>query len=115
MIEALAGRTDAASAQDLHREMAREGGGPGLATVYRSLQALAGAGLVDSFERNGEVVFKLCGTDHHHHLICESCGTVEEVTSEELELWVKRVSRNRKFKPTGHRADIFGICAQCSK
>ena len=93
--------------------MARDNAAPGLATVYRSLQALAESGLVDSFERNGEQVFKLCGRDHHHHLICESCGNVEEVTSEELELWVKRVSRYRKFKPTGHRADIFGTCADC--
>lgn len=113
ILEALKRKSGFTTAQELFYELRRRRNAPGLATVYRTLASLAAAGALDSSVRDGEQVFRLCGTRHHHHLVCESCGLVEEVESEQVESWVKRVARRRGFRVTGHTADVYGICGRC--
>ena len=113
VIDALRARPEAVTAQDLHHELRRSPGAPGLATIYRTLTALTATGDLDTFPREGEQAFRLCGPDHHHHLVCRSCGSVEEVGAEAVESWVTRVARQRKFKVLGHTVDVFGLCAAC--
>lgn len=113
VLEALRSRTEAVTAQELHHELRRAGEPVGLTTVYRTLTALADAGFLDDFMRDGEQAFRLCGQDHHHHLVCETCNAVEEITGEEVERWVDDVAARRGWRVTGHHADIFGICAAC--
>ena len=102
------------TAQDLHHELRGRRGAPGLATVYRTLATLALAGVLDTSVRDGEQAFRLCGTDHHHHLVCESCGRVEEVGSEQVETWVRQLARRRGFRVTTHTAEVYGICRDCA-
>ena len=99
------------SAQDLHAELGRR---VGLATVYRTLQGLVDSGQVDVFRRDsGEALYRLCNPLHHHHLVCERCGRVEEIDACEVEPWAERVASRRGFAITGHQADIFGLCLAC--
>lgn len=113
VLAALRNRSDSVTAQELHAELRAAGEPVGLTTVYRTLSALSDAGMLDSFERDIEQAFRLCGDAHHHHLVCEMCNGVEEITAEEVESWVDSVARGRGFSVTGHRADIFGICREC--
>jgi len=113
VLEALRGRIAAVTAQDLHAELRMAKEPVGLTTVYRTLTALAAADFLDTFARDGEQAFRLCGDQHHHHLVCEVCGSVEELEAELVEEWVQQVAGRRGFQVTGHRADIFGICASC--
>lgn len=58
-------------------------------------------------------------TDHHHHLICESCGAVADFTvSDELESELHRVlgrvARRHDFRAAHHRLDLVGRCSQCA-
>jgi Fur family ferric uptake transcriptional regulator len=115
VLDALRGRPDAITAQDLHSELRTAGEPVGLTTVYRTLASLADAGLLDAFTRDGEQAFRLCSDDHHHHLICETCNRVDEITAEEVERWVDEVASRRGFRVTGHRADVFGVCADCAE
>ncbi len=103
---------EALTALDVHQRL-RRGAAPGLATVYRTLSALAQAGEVDTFQRDAEQSFRLCRPGHHHHLVCERCGSVEEVPGAEVERWVARVARRRAFTVTGHTADVYGRCRSC--
>ena len=114
VLDALRARHDAVTAQDLHMELRQAGEPVGLTTVYRTLTSLADAGLLDTFDRDGEQAFRLCGDAHHHHLVCETCNTVEEIAAEEVERWVDQVASRRGYQVTGHRADIFGVCAACA-
>lgn len=114
LLEALRGRDDAVTAQELHAALRDAGEDVGLTTVYRTLAALADTQFVDTFDRDGEQAYRLCGRTHHHHLVCETCNAVEEITAEEVEAWVGKVARRRGFRVTGHRADIFGVCADCA-
>jgi Fur family ferric uptake transcriptional regulator len=113
VLEALEGRRSAISAQELHHELRQEQRSPGLATIYRTLQALADAHEADTFTRDGEVTYRLCGAHHHHHLVCESCGSVQEVEAAQVEAWVKTVARRSGFVVTGHTADVYGVCRDC--
>jgi Fur family transcriptional regulator, ferric uptake regulator len=114
VLAALEGRTEAVTAQDLHQELRKREDSPGLATIYRTLASLANAGVLDTFARDGEQGFRMCGSaHHHHHLVCRTCGSVDEVTSEAIESWVSRVAKSRGFEVTGHSAEVYGFCASC--
>jgi Fur family ferric uptake transcriptional regulator len=102
------------TAQDLHHELRGKKEAPGLATVYRTLATLAAAEVLDTSVRDGEQVFRMCGTRHHHHLVCESCGRVEEVESEQVESWVRQLARRRGFRVTSHTAEVYGLCRVCA-
>jgi Fur family transcriptional regulator, ferric uptake regulator len=113
IIEALEGKDRAVTAQDLHEEV-REA--TGLATVYRTLRALADTSVAESFAAGeGEQAYKLCQPAHHHHLICERCGRVMTIPSCEVEDWATSVARRRGYSVTGHRADVYGLCRRCRR
>jgi Fur family transcriptional regulator, ferric uptake regulator len=114
ILGSLASEPAALTAQELHVKLRSQGRSPGLSTVYRTLHALAEAGVLDGFQKGTERAFRYCSDKHHHHIVCESCGAVEEVDAAEVERWVSRVARRRGFRVTGHEADIRGLCAQCS-
>lgn len=113
VLDAIAGAPDAVTAQELHFRLRERGERAGLTTVYRTLSALADAGVLDHFESGGEQSFRLCGAEHHHHLVCLDCGSVEEVEGAEVEAWVERTARRRRFRVASHRADIYGRCRKC--
>jgi Fur family ferric uptake transcriptional regulator len=103
------------TAQALHARLLQTGTGPGLATIYRTLQALERAAHVRAFPAGeGELSYKLCDPGHHHHLICERCGLVVEIPSCEIEQWASRAARRRGFTVSSHQADIFGLCGSCA-
>ena len=103
------------SAQRLHEMLRGEGSKIGLATVYRSLAALAQAGEADSLQSpDGENLFRSCETrGHHHHLICRSCGETRELEARVVEEWAQRVGAEHGFTDMEHVVDLFGICANC--
>jgi len=103
-----------ASAQEIYRLMQREGQSIGLTTVYRSLQSLVKAEIVDVLRRDdGEAIYRLCGDTHHHHLVCKRCGDTVEIEGGAIEKWAKVVAQEHGFREVGHTAEIFGICAKC--
>lgn len=53
-----------------------------------------------------------CG-GHHHHLVCDSCHRVVEVTECDLDAWLDGVVRQHGFVATGHHVEITGLCADC--
>lgn len=111
--EALAGAADFQSAQDIHDSLRQAGDKVGLATVYRTLQAMAEAGEVDVLQgAGGESVYRRC-SDHHHHLVCRSCGRTVEVTGPAVEKWADAVAREHDFAEVSHSLELSGICADC--
>ena len=77
---ALAGSSEFRSAQEIHADLVGSGTRVGLATVYRNLQAMAGDGEVDVIRTTeGEAVYRSCSTDHHHHVVCRSCGAAKDI------------------------------------
>ncbi|WP_133696874.1 MULTISPECIES: Fur family transcriptional regulator [Mycobacteriaceae] len=103
------------SAQELHDELRRRGENIGLTTVYRTLQSLSAADLVDMVRTDtGESMYRRCeGDDHHHHLVCRSCGKAVEVSGREVEAWAAEVATEHGFSDVSHTIELFGTCRQC--
>ncbi|OBC15803.1 transcriptional repressor [Mycobacterium sp. 852013-50091_SCH5140682] len=102
------------SAQELHDELRRRGEGIGLTTVYRTLQTMATAGVVDTLRTDtGESVYRRCSEHHHHHLVCRTCGSTVEVSGGHVESWAAEVAREHGFSDISHTIEIFGVCGEC--
>ncbi|MEP7368822.1 MAG: transcriptional repressor, partial [Dermatophilaceae bacterium] len=98
------------SAQNLHARLRAQGQTVGLATVYRTLQAMATDGDVDMLRtEDGEAVYRRCNTArHHHHLVCRSCGRTVEVEGPAVESWADKVSAENGFSDVQHTLEIVG-------
>jgi Fur family ferric uptake transcriptional regulator len=103
------------SAQQLHALLAQRGTKVGIATVYRSLQLLADADLVDVIHsEEGEASYRRCSTRHHHHLVCRVCGRAVEAQAPAVERWVAAIAAEQGFSDVTHDLEIFGTCSTCS-
>lgn len=104
------------SAQGLHGELHAAGSPIGLATVYRALADLALAGDADSLQSpDGESLYRACSTaDHHHHLICRTCGLTVEIEADAVESWARAVAAENGFSEAAHVVDVFGLCSTCT-
>jgi Fur family ferric uptake transcriptional regulator len=84
----------------------------GLATVYRTLELLRRTDAVRPLAGSPRAEYVRCSPGHHHHLICLSCGSVEET-----ELCAApsdtQLRRRHGFAPESHELDVYGTCAEC--
>jgi Fur family ferric uptake transcriptional regulator len=113
--QALSGSAEFRSAQEIHAALTTSGTRVGLATVYRNLQAMAADGEADVIRTgDGEAVYRSCSTDHHHHVVCRSCGLAVEVTGDAVERWAEAVAAAHGFTQVRHTVEMDGLCADCS-
>ena len=106
------------SADELYRHIQKTTPGIGFATVYRTLNLLADAGLASGKNfRDRFVRFECCreATEHHDHLICTQCGTIIEFTNTYIEELQETVAEEHGFLIRDHSLDIYGICRDCAK
>ena len=114
VLEALAGEPHDATAQQIHERLRGAGERVGLATVYRTLGSLHEAGAIDALaHRRGETCFRLCGDEHHHHLLCSECHRVIELGDCDLQGWLDEVAAAHGFVASDHQLEITGVCATC--
>jgi len=103
------------TAQQLVRELAQRG--VGRATVFRTLDLLVSASVlsrIHGIERGARCVrYTTCAPTHHHHLVCRSCGRVEEIRASGLEDRIEALARTRGYEPLDHGLEIHGVCAEC--
>jgi Fur family transcriptional regulator, ferric uptake regulator len=81
----------------------------GLVTIYRTLDLLSEIGVVRRLDLGDGPRYELA-EDHHHHLICESCGGVSEFERCPLDL---RRLEGVDFEISSHTLEIYGRCAGC--
>ncbi len=102
------------TAEDIYQALVEQGEDVGLATVYRVLTQFEAAGLVKRQHfTSGEAVFELEQGVHHDHLVCLSCGKVEEFVDDFIEKQQEEIAKNAQFKMTDHTLTIYGLCKNC--
>lgn len=112
---ALSSSADFRSAQEIHETLRREGERVGLATVYRTLQALAEGGDVDVLTHAGETLYRRCSdTRHHHHLVCRHCGRTVEIEGPTVEKWAKATAEQHGYRNVEHTLELVGTCPDCA-
>ena len=92
-----------------------------MSSVYRNLTVLEEAGVVHRIVTSDEFArYELAEdlTVHHHHLICVSCGRVEDFTptpalERSASSSLARIASKAGFRMTSHRLDLIGLCRTC--
>jgi Fur family ferric uptake transcriptional regulator len=99
------------SAEDVYKVLLADGSDIGLATVYRVLMQFEQAGLLsrNHFE-SGKSVFELNEGQHHDHLVCLTCGRVEEFFDSEIEQRQRAVAAARGFDLQEHSLALYAVC-----
>jgi Fur family transcriptional regulator, ferric uptake regulator len=86
-----------------------------LATVYRTLETFSENGLVDKFDlEEGKYRYEI-KKKHHHHLVCEACGRIEDIFSNDVFALEKEIKSKYEFLVKRHALEFFGLCRSCQK
>ena len=105
------------SAAELHHRI----GGVPLSSLYRSLTVLDEAGVLEKHhDVDGLARFELAEwiTGHHHHVVCISCGMVEDVelgeeSESSLDVLAGRLATATGYEVAGHNLEVEGVCPKC--
>ena len=91
-------------------------------SVYRNLAILEEVGVVQKVASTDDRARYELSEDlmgHHHHLICVSCGRVDDFVvppraEREIERILETAVGTAGFRPSGHRLDLVGTCISCT-
>jgi Fur family ferric uptake transcriptional regulator len=101
------------TAEDVYKLLLAEDADIGLATVYRVLMQFEQAGLLSrSHFESGKSVFELNEGKHHDHLLCLTCGRVEEFYDAEIEARQRLVAEQRGFALQEHALSLYAVCTK---
>jgi Fur family transcriptional regulator, ferric uptake regulator len=101
------------TAEDVYKALLVEGADIGLATVYRVLMQFEQAGLLKrSHFESGKSVFELNEGQHHDHLVCLTCGRVEEFYDAQIEQRQRAVAQSRGFEINDHSLSLYAVCTK---
>lgn len=90
--------------------------GADTATIYRALAAFIEKGIVQSvsLEKDKTCYELLIGRSHAHHVVCDSCGTIESIALCMRNIHAAAVGKSKLFKVIeDHRLEFFGTCRKC--
>ena len=118
VIEVLARHGCLMTANDILAEL--EGGERriGFATVYRALETLSELGLVRRVDAGtGSAAYEPVDPsgEHHHHVVCDSCGDVAPFADEALERTIEQLGHRLGREIEGHEVVLRGSCAACRR
>ena len=100
------------SAESVHTEIKRVLPRISLATVYRNLEKLAERNMVGRVVIRGKYYFER-KTDRHYHVICLSCGRIDNLDSLPASDVESFFSRSTDYKLISHELILFGLCLDC--
>lgn len=106
------------TAEDIYHQLREQGAQVGMATVYRTLELFCDLGILSALHFQDSVrhyELEIEEEDHHHHLICQSCGKIEEFSDELLQNFMGNVEERYGFTVTHHSIKYFGYCRDCSR
>ena len=105
-----------ATARDLAADLQAAGRPVGRATVYRVLEQLDALRLVTRLDI-GDGVARYEPNDpaghHHHHLVCDRCGSVTPFEDPALERSIAALSERVAFTVAEHDVVLRGACGDC--
>lgn len=103
------------SPAEIHDKVKKNFPGIGLVTIYRTIEILTKLGVICEVNPEGSSRSYLIRqeSEHHHHLVCSSCGTVVEFTTYALRELEQRLSQNTGFRIEDHLLEFVGRCPDC--
>lgn len=115
VVDFLARQDCCLTVQEVYEGVRGEGARIGIASVYRAVEGLVEAELVQRVDL-GDGIARFERTDpadHHHHLVCADCGKVEPFADPGLEAALERVAGGRGYHVAAHEVVLRGACEDC--
>jgi Fur family transcriptional regulator, ferric uptake regulator len=118
VLELLQEQTCALTAVEIEQALDTERRRVSRASVYRILDELERAGLVARVE-TGQAMVRYerahdSRSEHHHHLVCDSCGVVMPFSDEGLERAIDELSARVPLAVSEHEIVLRGACRACA-
>jgi Fur family ferric uptake transcriptional regulator len=106
-----------ASALEVFQRARRRLPGLNQATVYRILDNLHRAGMIDFLDREGEPLrYSLRDRSSPHcHLVCRRCGKVMEVDADDFRRLARSLERSHGFAAEVDHLSLTGLCRACRR
>ena len=102
------------TAQAIYRDVKRVHPTVSLATIYKTLQVLKELRLIQELALPQSEARFDSNVSPHVNALCLQCGNVSDVKDQSLSNVVSRAASKTKFKVTGQRFDLYGVCAKCA-
>lgn len=86
------------------------------ATVFRIINMFTDKGLTKQIQLNeGKFRYELSSKPDHHHLICQKCGKIQDISDCAVGDLEKDIEKKKGFKIMSHSLEFFGLCSNCTK
>ena len=86
------------------------------ATVFRIINMFTQKGLTKQIQLNeGKFRYELTSKPDHHHLICQKCGTIEDISDCAVGDLEKDIEKKKNFKIVSHSLEFYGMCKDCQQ
>lgn len=84
------------------------------ATVFRIVNIFMEKGLVRQISFNeGKFRYELANMPDHHHLLCNSCGRVEDFSDCNISALEQDIKAKKGFLVSSHALEFYGTCRLC--
>ena len=104
------------SPREVYQRLLKRGKHVGLTSIYRTLDLFESAGILFKIVRGPTIRYKLCELeDHHHHIICNTCGDVGEFGFCDLSSLTRKVMKSTGYQVMDHQLNLYGVCKICRK
>jgi Fe2+ or Zn2+ uptake regulation protein len=118
ILEILANSKKPLTAENIYAELKRNKKNKDIneATVYRALSLFEKGKVLTKIDFKKESAFFELSQDHHHHITCHKCNTVEDFESKAMEKVLGGIARHSsEFSSIEeHSLELFGLCKNCA-
>jgi Fe2+ or Zn2+ uptake regulation protein len=84
------------------------------ATIYRIINVFTQRGILHAVNfQEGKTRYELTSHPHHHHVVCTSCGKVNDVEDCLKPQATTLIQKETGFLITSHALEFFGLCPAC--
>jgi len=88
---------------------------PDRSTIFREMLFLVKNNIITKNTILGIDYYEM-PKDHHHHLICVKCNSIDRVEIENhLKKQEKQIAKENKFNVINHSLEFYGVCHNCQK
>jgi Fur family ferric uptake transcriptional regulator len=116
LVELLDSQTCALSAIEIEDALRGSDRPVARASIYRILDELERLGLIQKLQVGQSMARyePIRDEGHHHHLVCDSCGTVIPFSDTRLESAIQELSRRVPMRVAEHEIVLHGECRDCT-
>ncbi|CAM3919632.1 transcriptional repressor [Cohnella lubricantis] len=104
---------DHPTASDIIDRLKHQGQTVAYATVYNSLRYLTDNGMIRELKLEGDASRYDARTEDHHHIVCTSCGRVDEILTGSPKNWLQEIEAETGYTITEEQLLFKGVCAEC--